>query len=380
MIVSTGSIYVKSVPAKAEIYINGKLEGKTNDYVSRLSPQIYDVKVIKEGYYAWEKYLNVRPGLVELADSILLLPQAPKIFLTLQADLKWYSLLPNNRELLYYATNSFYLLNLSDNSVKKPIISMPWKFSPQNFIWSNDNENFIMQQNNQYYLANINNPNMFIDLNGLIKKLSKYEISSIEKLNFESAGDKIYFLFENNLYGLTLNKQNSAKSTLSKVLIPNVINYAVGDSKIIYLNDSTGKINLFDIATNQEQTFIDEVIPAFNSGKWVISPDKKKLSCEKESSVEILWLEDENGQISRQKGDTEKIDFDEPISNVIWYKETDEHLFVSTADSILVAELDNREPRNIVKYITAENPQIIYDSANKILYFLSQNKLYQTEI
>ena len=380
ILISTGGLYLKSIPPKAEIYINDKLQGKTNGFVRHLSPQIYNVKIIKEGYHSWEKNLNVKPGLVELADNILLLPLNPKISLTNQTTIQSFSLLPNQRELLYFASNSFHLLDLTRGTERAPIISLPRTFSPDNFIWSNDNENFIVYSGNQYYLANINNPDIFTDINALIKKLSKYTISKIENLNFDITGNKIYFASNNNLYTLTLDKQKPANSSLSSILISNIINYVPLGDKIIYLDYFTGKINRFDPVTLQTEVLIETIIPSFNQGKWIVSNDYKKLLCQKDSSVEILWLEDGNGQITRHKEELEKIDFGEKINNIIWYSQTNEHLIISTDEAILVAELDNREPQNIIKLITTEKPQITYNPYNQLLYFLSQNRLYQTEI
>jgi hypothetical protein len=53
---------------------------------------------------------------------------------------------------------------------------------------------------------------------------------------------------------------------------------------------------------------------------------------------------------------------------------------VAAENSIIITELNNRSPRNTVNFIATENPQIKYDVGKKILYFMSQNKVYQTEL
>ena len=82
----------------------------------------------------------------------------------------------------------------------------------------------------------------------------------------------------------------------------------------------------------------------------------------------------------RKKGDVEQIDLGQTIVDVLWYPKTDQHLIIASEDSILFTELDNQLPRNTVKFINTEKPEIKYDADNKILYFFSQERLYQTEL
>jgi hypothetical protein len=188
---------------------------------------------------------------------------------------------------------------------------------------------------------------------------------------FEDKKDNLYFVADNNLYDFRT----------SKILTRNIINYVIYKDGIIYLDNVTGKIFELDLSSLKSTPMFDQVFPSFNEGKWILSDNNKKLLCQKDKSVEILWLDNVNdNSILRKKGDIEKIDFEQKINDVIWYPRTDEHLIVATDNSIIVTELDNRPPRNTINFIATDNPQIKYDTGKKILYFLSQNKLYQTEL
>lgn len=318
-IVATGGIYLKSLPSKAEIYINDKPKGKTNKLVGRLIPRIYEIKIIKQDYHPWQKELGVEARLVTKASDILLVPFNPKI--SLKATEK------------------------------------------------------------EEYLSFFEEPYSLADLTELVKKKSKYTIFNIDNLNIDKNGEKIYFLSNNNLYSLQLNKENINDSLLSDVLVSNVVNYTIYKNGIIYLDYFTGKIFELDVASLKSAEFFDQVFPSFNQGEWILSNNAKKLLCKKSQSVEILWLEGvTNNSVIREKGDVEKIDFATTINDVIWHPKTDEHLIVSTNDSILVTELDNRPSRNTINFITTEKPQIQYNAKNKTLYFLSQERLYETEL
>ena len=318
-IVTSGGIYLKSIPPKAEIYINDNLRGTTNRFVRRLIPKTYNVKVVKKEYHTWQKNILVKPGLVTREKDIFLVPFNPKILLV--------------------ATGS------------------------------------------SEYSDFFEDPYSVDKIGEIIQKKSKYTIFNIENINLNLKKDKLYFLSNNNLYSLELNNQNIEDSVLSDVLVPNVFNYTMYKNGILYLDYFTEKIYELDLTTLKSAEFFDQVFPSFNQGKWIISDDNKKLLCQKDKSVEILWLEDIlDKTIERHKGEIEKIDLGERVSDVIWYPLTDEHLIISTNDSILVTELDNRPPQNTVNFITTEKPQIKYDSGKGILYFLSQDRLYRTEL
>ncbi len=203
-------------------------------------------------------------------------------------------------------------------------------------------------------------------------KISLVATESEEYLFFINPDkEELYYISKNNLY----------RTKDKKLLMQNVANYVIYKDGIIYLDNVSGKIFELDLTTLKSAQMFDQVFPSLNTGKWILSDDNKKLLCQKDKAVEILWLDNTtNNSITRKKGDIEKIDFNQKINEVIWYPRTDEHLIVATDNSILVTELDNRLPRNTFNFITAEKLQIKYDAEKKILYFMSQNKVYQTEL
>jgi hypothetical protein len=316
--VDTGGIYLKSTPSRAEIYVDGIPRGKTSDFIRRLQPKIYNVKVIKEEYYPWQKNLIVEPSLVTKANNIFLIPLNPKILMV--ADIS-------------EAYKSFF---------KEP-----------------------------YSLT---------ALTQTIKEKSKYTISKIENISKDKNSQKIYFLANNSLYYIDWNENRPAQSTLSKVLASGVLNYAVYKNGIMYAEKTTGKIYELDLTSLKSAEFFEQVYPSFNQCRWIFSPDYKKLLCQKDKSVEILYLGETDNGCDFKKGSLDKMDFEQKILDIVWHPKTEQHLILATEDSILITELDNREPRNSIKFITTESPRIKYDENNNVLYFSSQKLLYMTEI
>jgi len=314
----TGGIYLSSIPAKADIYVDGILEGKTSDFIRPLPPKIYDVKIIKEDYYVWRKNLIVDPGIVTKADNILLVPLNPKILMV--ADI---------------------------SEAYKSFFEEPYSLS---------------------------------ELTTTIKQLSKYKITKIENILADKNSSKIYFLANDNLYYTDWNETNPEESTLSDVLVSGVLNYAIYKNGIMYADKVTGKIYELDLTTLKSAEFFEQIYPSFNNCKWIFSPDFKKLLCQKDKSIEVLYLDQTTNGCNFKKGSLDKMDFEQKILDVIWYPRTEQQLIIATEDSILITELDNREPRNSIKFITTENPQIKYNENTNTLYFSNDKTLYQTEI
>lgn len=372
-IIRNGGIYLRSTPQKAEIYIDNKLKGKTNKFIKRLLPKIYEIKVEIDDYHIWEKNLTVKPGIVTKVDTIFLIQKNPKISLNTEKRIDSFSILPNKKEIAYLSSNLFYI-----KSQDKDEIITTFKLNlPIKWIWSSNNENVILESNNQFYFLNINDPKVLINLNALVQNSNIYEM---ENVSFGLGGKRIYFTSKNNLYYLELN-ESIRDSIVSDILVENVSNYIAYKHGIIYQENINEKIYELDLTSFKSAEFFNQVFPGFDQGKWILSNDKKKLLSQKEKTIEILWLDEVfNNSINREKGDTQEIDLKEKINQVIWLPHTDEHLIISTENDILITELDNRLPQNTISFIKTENSDIQYNIKNKTLYFLEKQKLYEAKI
>ncbi|MBI2446514.1 MAG: PEGA domain-containing protein [Parcubacteria group bacterium] len=78
--VRTGGIFVKTTVSGAKIYINDKFTGTTagilnyTKLVDDLAPKNYNLFIHKEGYYPWNKMVEVKNGLVTKLISVTLFP------------------------------------------------------------------------------------------------------------------------------------------------------------------------------------------------------------------------------------------------------------------------------------------------------------------
>lgn len=74
----TGMVLAKSSPDGAKTYLDGRLIDATNTTLSSVSPGYHKVRMVKEGYVAWEKEVEVFPELVTKLE-VVLIPISPRL-------------------------------------------------------------------------------------------------------------------------------------------------------------------------------------------------------------------------------------------------------------------------------------------------------------
>jgi hypothetical protein len=139
MLTKTGGFFIKAEPRQAEIYINGRLEKKTDFFfnsvlVKNLLPKKYKIEIKKEGFFTWEKTLEIEEKNVIEIKSVILFPKNPNFAIlpenqinpflkkeattTVPEGILAYQIINNN---IYYlnATGSIFLTDSSFLTNKK---------------------------------------------------------------------------------------------------------------------------------------------------------------------------------------------------------------------------------------------------------------------
>ncbi len=137
-IYKTGILYVKSQPAGAWLYVNGKMMPETTPTrIENLKPGTYKVEVRREGFYPWQKDLVIRPTMVTRADEIILFPIRQEMNKISNLDVVDF-VIPDNRNYLYYMSSiGLIRSNVDGTNMKKLSTYSNWpkrikgkKFSP----------------------------------------------------------------------------------------------------------------------------------------------------------------------------------------------------------------------------------------------------------
>lgn len=86
----TGSLFVKSEPSGAEVYLNGDFKGMSPLYLKKLPLESYQLELLKEGYQSWQKTIEIENSQREIIAVLKLLtgflsitsnPSGAKVFL-----------------------------------------------------------------------------------------------------------------------------------------------------------------------------------------------------------------------------------------------------------------------------------------------------------
>lgn len=288
--VITGGIYLKSFPKKAKIYLNEHPKNYTPRLLKRLVPGEYQIKITKDGYYSWQKKMEVKSKLVAEARNIFLFPQNQKI-------------------------------ELVDSSLPK---------------------DFSLQ-------------------------------SLFEKEEFEKEEKEIFYIQKPSYILYKINEERTAQTQLSRESLPENPAYQIivsPNQNIAVLNEE-GRLYFLNSEKKTFEPLADNIKEA------QFSDDNKKLLYFSQDEIWVYYLEDILVQPFKTTGQKELITrINQEIKQAVWYPETNEHIIFAVGEFIKITELDGRDIRNTVDFLTAEASQIIYDKKTKKMYFVEDEKLY----
>ena len=132
--VKTGLIFVKTQPAGAKIYLDGKLVSeKSPASVQELLPGAYKVTLELPQHYSWKAQVEVEAGKVSRIDKVILFPQRPNLQQLNQEKFSSFRVDTEKKEVYYLdqEKNILYRSNLEANNFED-IASLPDKFNQIN--------------------------------------------------------------------------------------------------------------------------------------------------------------------------------------------------------------------------------------------------------
>lgn len=239
----TGLLSVTSKPKSASVYVDDILVTATDDTIN-LSPGDYKVKISKEGFFPWEKSIQIRPELVYQADAQLI-HLSPELKPITQSHIFNPTISPDSTKIIFAIAsssatskeNGLYLLELSElpllpsKNTQKLLSSnlsyLDWsKFT---FEFSPNSKQVIASSktNSSTYLFSIDQPlvpkNLF-DISYRLPQIKK-EWSEIEKQ-------------------ITLDKLNKLPVGIQTHIATNsaLITFNTSEDKIIYQASDSAQI------------------------------------------------------------------------------------------------------------------------------------------
>ncbi len=413
----TGILYVDSNPKQSLIYIDGKYENKTPAKFSYMLPDIYKIKVEKEGYYPWEKEIEIKSNLTTFSKNIILFKKSLPINIingeinildvSLDKTKIIYSLIFENGEELRLLN----LRNESDFKIEKFNLG---SYSNIDFVqWSpNGNKAIIKKQIGDF------NKYLIID----IETLKIKELFDITRLNFSEL--KWDIKNENYLYGLrnsVLYQIDIATNSVKPIISDKIQDFQINDGKIFYLSTTEGKsfINKIEIGLlmdgkvkkiklpstqyrlypkshdylilidkNNNDFFIlnSNVFNEDDISKSIILQDKAKEVIWSDNAKKILYYSDfEISTFNFENGQKDLVTrYSEVISQAIWHPEN-KYIIYKAENKIKVIEADEQKYKNDIQLAELQKiSQIILDDQGNNIYFNgragTQQGIYKLEI
>ncbi|MFA5128376.1 MAG: PEGA domain-containing protein [Patescibacteria group bacterium] len=327
----TGILILKSNPAGAEIYLNGKLRTeKTPARIANLLPDDYTIKIEKKNFYPWQKILPVESSLTTFAENITLFEKTlPAEVVETNSEL--FSLAPNKEKIIYLnkkeTGDEIWLLNFKNNKSSLIYRISEEKSNIVNLEWSNDNQKILITidfseapQTHKYIMINPGNN----------------EISVYQKLS------DFYFTFK----GVPINIADAH-------LLPD-LDVSAGYSGVVAVLDQKTK-NLSVVRPTSLEALFETKADQF---AW--SADGKKLLYTIDFEIWVYdFSADKKIFVSR---------YGQEIKKIGWINEN--YIAVLLGGTIKIIELDERDQRNVLDLITPEELNNFFvDGAKQSIYF-----------
>ncbi|NOQ68439.1 hypothetical protein GQ568_03280 [Patescibacteria group bacterium] len=435
--VRTGAIIIKTYPEKVDIYKNDLLYKNNRTIVNLFSDFIkidnlkigkYNIKAKKEGYFSWEKNINVRGGTVTELKNIVLLKKnynkniiLSKIGISLNENNVWTN---NNKNKIAYKKENGEKLSLNIFSFNKneekivvdlnkvPFSRIQKGYSLDNVIFSEDDTKIILKivttTKTIWYLVDMENKNRIYDLTAILKENEEIK----NRWNF-SFGKSLFYTKNNILYKFDYS------NIFSEKLLEDVNSFLIQNDHIYFLNSNDNKLRYSDINNLSDIKNVTVMPEDFNfkllskiirndtnhylilssSGKLYFINNRNKVSLINSSvkkanfyynderiiysndhEIWIYYIKEKISQPSKKEFTNELITrFSGNISNVFLYKD-EEHLFYKEGDVFKFSEIDDRDKRNIFEIMKIDNDNIFYLRDANSLYYIENNRLIQIDL
>ncbi|MDO8424626.1 MAG: PEGA domain-containing protein [bacterium] len=382
ILTQTGGIFLKASPRQADVYLDGKFIKKTDFFfgsilIENLLPKFYKIRVEKEGYFPWEKTLEVREKEVSEAKLVILIPR-DNDFKALAKNVENFWVSPDGKKIIFLELeNQSWALKLYDTEKdlksrllgEKDISSkgaslLNLEFAP------NSKEVFLSagakEQEKNFSLKLDKTPPLLSESKTpetppnavTVKKTDNNDIYYLDNFGF-------IFKTDLNFSGGTRINRNPFPIKQETEYQLEVFN------NFIFLKEDKS-LYLFSADDDSFEKILDDV------DKLKISPDEKKLGISASSEIWLFFLEDAFEQFRQKAG--EKlflVRFSQKIQDFFWLNNG--YLVFNTGPSVKIIEIDNRDKANIVDLVQFPTPKIFWDDVSEKLYLLSQNSLFVLE-
>jgi len=420
-LVQTGALYLKVIPTRADILVDGKTS-KTTDFffgsalLGNLFPGSHLIQISKEGFVPWAKQMDIQERQVTDAKNIMLFPQIPAFSIAADHVQQAWKTPKENTLLLQKNIAKFWKLVLFNTETlrEETIFTSETKENLWDVQWSGDLTQIILQVVRGE------------DIRSFVLALEKGKPCSVTPCDLAFLGQPLTVAFYDapqhkvifSTYArnsIVLGEADYAQEEILAPFANNVVTFSTQGSRLLWL-ESSGKLWQKDMPQNpallisslpttiQEETeysilsvgdvlLLKEGARVFQvnvqeknmqeifSEALIVkgSPDQKKLAIANGSELWIMYLQDSQGQPYHQAKDKVFLTrLSKDINDLSWI--SSHYLVFSTDTDVQAMEIDERSTINSSHLAQFQNPEIFWQEASKALVVLSQGNLYVSEI
>lgn len=131
-----GVALVEATPRRASVEVEGEQYGTLPRSIPNLSPGVTTIRVTKEGYRAWEKNINIQPGISTDLRSIQLLPERIEQETVIQTS-TLFALSPTSLIASVSEKGALEIYSPTGEAMTKPVLLSSTQ-SPTKLVWSPD--------------------------------------------------------------------------------------------------------------------------------------------------------------------------------------------------------------------------------------------------
>ena len=434
-LVKTGGFEIQVLsPSGADIYFNSKRAKSTGFlqntlFIKNFLPQTYKVEIKKDGFYSWQKNLEVQESLVTQAKSIILFKQNPS-FDVMAENVENFWLAPYQKKLLVFnQLHQAWSYSLIDASAKKAeqVILGQNSLDPKNPLpileqWDEPQKRLLLKTT---VTTATSAPDKLWIVN--YSAFPQIEIFSqvIEKdcleISFKpQTSHQVIYLKNNNLYSLdfkqkTASPLNAAPAPINinqpvkpnkQLLMTKAVWFEIKDNNLYWL-DQSGFLHKSSDQSLEKTEVLNKTslelsgwdrFTVYNQSSplllllnqnlhWSQNNDFVKieqqfqgLDVSGDNSQALLW-----GNQELWLADKNQKPFTARFLNRFWktpaaaFWLNKDYILFNIDDEIKISETDSRDYLNIYTLKSFKEPKLVFNGYDKKLYVLSQKVLYGSE-
>lgn len=312
----TGLLVATSEPDGASVFIDNHLTTATDNTIN-LSPGKYQIRIFKEGYFPWEKEINVQKEVVIKAQA-LLFPTAPKLENITSSGVENPVVDPSSMKLAYRVAsqsarkNGIYVLDMT----QKPILTLQSAasqiaddtedlFSKADYVWSPDGKELLAtisqgSANQTIYLLSAGglnqNPRDVTATIDSVKETWQQERNEKEKSRIGGLKQTLQKQITDNFNIISWSAdetrilyQASASATLPIIIAPRLIG---ADSETEERELKKEAVYVYDIKEDKNFKVFDSLTNSPSPLAWF--PDSRHLVSVHDKKIEVMEYDGAN--------------------------------------------------------------------------------------